>query len=89
MPSRRSPEPKPVIAYAREAVLDATQLGAALGVSASTVERMDLPFFRAGNRVRYLYGQVLDVLAERAQAMGAPAFTVSSPSSRRNRRTGT
>jgi hypothetical protein len=84
MPSRKS-DPKPVIAYAREAVLDATQLGMALGVSAATVERMDLPFFRAGNRVRYLYGQVLDVLAERATAMGAPALSVSS---KQNRRTG-
>lgn len=70
-------ERRAVVTYPREAVLDAEQLGAALGVSASTVERMDLPFFRAGNRVRYLYGQVLDVLAERAKAMGAPTLAFS------------
>ena len=68
-------------------MLDAAQLGAALGVSAATVERMDLPFFRAGNRVRYLYGQVLDVLADRAAHMGAPAARLSV-SSKQNRKTG-
>jgi hypothetical protein len=68
---------RPVVTYAREAVLNAEQLGAALQVSASTVERMDLPFFRAGNRVRYVFGQVIDVLAERAKAMGAPMPSLS------------
>jgi len=67
-------------------VLNAEQLGAALQVSASTVERMDLPFFRAGNRVRYIYGQVLDVLAERAKAMGAPVPALAF-SARRKQRT--
>jgi hypothetical protein len=44
---------RPVVSYPREAIVDARQLGAALGVSQYTVERMDLPFFLAGKRVRY------------------------------------
>jgi hypothetical protein len=71
MPSHK-PILRPVVSYPREAIVDARQLGAALGVSQYTVERMDLPFFLAGKRVRYLYGQVLDVLAERAMPMTGP-----------------
>jgi hypothetical protein len=68
----KKPSRRRAITHPRDAVLDASQLAAALQVSVHTVQRMDLPFFRAGTRARYLYGQVIDVLAERAKAMGAP-----------------
>jgi hypothetical protein len=55
------------VVYSRDAVLDIAQLAAGLGVSVRTAERMDLPSFLVGVRSRrYLWGQVLDVLAERA-----------------------
>lgn len=80
-------ESEAVVTFPREAVLNAEQLGSALQVSASTIERMDLPFFRAGNRVRYIYGQVLDVLAERAKAMGAPMPSLTfAPRKKTNRK---
>jgi hypothetical protein len=54
--------------YPREAVLKVEQLAAALGVSVRTAERMDLPSFIVGARSRrYLWGAVLDVLAERSR----------------------
>lgn len=56
------------VTYDRDAVLNAEQVAAALGVSVRTVERMDLPSFLVGARSRrYLWGQVLDVLAERSR----------------------
>jgi hypothetical protein len=55
------------VTYSRDAVLDVEQLAAGLGVSARTVERMDLPSFIVGARSRrWIWGMVLDVLAERA-----------------------
>lgn len=57
----------PPITYPREAVLDIDQLAAGLGVSVRTIERMDLPTVILGARTkRFIWGQVLDVLAERA-----------------------
>lgn len=55
------------VVYSRDAVVDIEQLAAGLGVSVRTAERMDLPSFIVGARSRrWLWGQVLDVLAERA-----------------------
>jgi hypothetical protein len=57
----------PPITYPREAVLDIEQLAAGLGVSVRTIERMDLPTVILGARTkRFIWGQILDVLAERA-----------------------
>lgn len=57
----------PPVTYTREAVLDIEQLAAGLGVSVRTVERMDLPTVILGARTkRFIWGQILDVLAERA-----------------------
>ncbi len=56
-----------VLTYPREALLTIDEMAAVLRVSVRTVERMDLPTVYCGpkNR-RYLYGQILDCLAERA-----------------------
>jgi hypothetical protein len=54
------------VTYPREAVLDIDQLAAGLGVSRRTAERMDLPSFTVGKRRRWLWAQVLDILAQRA-----------------------
>ena len=55
------------ITYPRDALLTIEEMAAVLRVSVRTVERMDLPTVYCGpkNR-RYLYGQILDTLAERA-----------------------
>lgn len=51
----------------RETVLTVDELAKALKVNRRIAERMDLPFFMAGKRQRFVWGQVLDVLAERAR----------------------
>lgn len=66
MPDEQIPELRPVVVYQRDAVLEASHVAAALGVGVKTVERMDLPYFLAGARQRFIWGQVLDVLAQRA-----------------------
>jgi len=54
--------------YERDEVLTIEQLAEALSVSIRTIERSDLPTIYFGKRTRrYIYGQVLDVLAKRAQ----------------------
>lgn len=51
----------------RDAVLTVEELAAALKTSVRQLERMDLPTVYLGKRTkRFIYGQVLDVLAERA-----------------------
>lgn len=51
----------------RDAVLTIDELAAALKVSVSTIERADLPTVYFGARTkRFIYGQVLDILAKRA-----------------------
>lgn len=58
--------PAPV-SYPRETVLTKAEVAAALRVSERSVDRMDLPTVYLGHRtVRYVWGQVLDTLAERA-----------------------
>lgn len=52
----------------RESVLTLDELAAALKCSRRKAEAMDLPFFMVGKRQRFIYGQVLDVLAERARS---------------------
>jgi len=60
----RTPEP---VTFPREAVLTIQEVAAALRVSVRTVERSDLPTVYLGGRPRrFVWGQVLDVLAERA-----------------------
>ena len=75
-----SDELRPVVTYPRDAVLEPAHVCAALAIARVTLDKMDLPCFYAGNRPRYLWGQVLDVLAERA--MPSPA----EPATQRNRR---
>jgi hypothetical protein len=62
-----SSTPAVLITYPRDAVLTIEQVAAGLGVSVRTVERSDLPTVYLGSKTRrYLWGQVLDVLRERA-----------------------
>lgn len=62
------PTPAAPITYPRDAIVTAEQVAAALQVSVKTVQRMDLPTIPIGRRgARYLWSQVLDALAERAQ----------------------
>ena len=52
--------------FAREAVLTAEQAAAGLQVSRRQFSRLDMPVVYLGDRTpRYLWGQVLDHLAER------------------------
>jgi hypothetical protein len=56
------------ITYSRDAVVTIEQVAAAIGVSVRQVERMDLPTVYCGRRTRrYVWGQILDALTERAQ----------------------
>ena len=60
-------ELRPIVAPAATAVLDKAQLAAALGISARQVERLDLPCVYLGTKTpRWVWGQVLEILKERA-----------------------
>jgi hypothetical protein len=63
--------PKPPIVYSRDAILTLAQLAAALQVEERIAQSMDLPYFMAGKRQRWVWGQVLDMLAERATGLKA------------------
>jgi hypothetical protein len=52
------------ITYPRDAVVTIDEVAAALRVSIHTVRRMDLPTIYIGRQSRYLWGQLLDHLAE-------------------------
>lgn len=59
-----------VVTFPRDAVLTIEQVALALQLAVSRVEKLDLPTAYCGKRHRrYLWGQVLDTIAERA-AMG-------------------
>jgi hypothetical protein len=73
----------PVVTYPRDAVLTKRQVAAALQCHEDVVAKMDLPSFGVGERERFIWGIVLDVLSERAlPSAGAGAST------KRIRRTG-
>lgn len=64
---KRAKAPEPAQLYPRDKVLTDDQLAKALQVSVRTIERMDLPTVYFGARTRrYIWGQILDALAERA-----------------------
>lgn len=56
-----------VTTYPRDAILSTAHVAKALGVSEEIVAKMDLPCFAAGKRLRFVWGQVLDALMERAR----------------------
>ena len=68
MPALRAEltKPEPVV-FDRNAILTAEQVALALQVSVSSVERADLPTFYVGRLPRFLWGKVLDVIAERSK----------------------
>lgn len=59
-------EPAAVITYPSDAVLNEEQVAAALQVSVEKVKKADLPTIYFGRDKRYVWGQVLDALKERA-----------------------
>jgi hypothetical protein len=66
-------ELRPIITFPRDAILETAHVAAAIGVSRDVVGTMDLPCFYPGAYPRFLWGQVLDVLAQRAHADATPA----------------
>lgn len=56
-----------VITYPRDAVVTVDEVAAALRVSTWTVKRMDLPTVYVGRKSRYVWGQILDHMKERAE----------------------
>jgi hypothetical protein len=58
-----TPEPP---TYARTAVVTIDEVAAALRVSVKSILRMDLPTVYVGRMKRYVWGQILDELSERA-----------------------
>lgn len=79
-------ELRPVITYPRDAIVDLDHVAAALCVSISTVLRMDLPCFYAGNKPRFVWGQVLDELTARAHPDAKPMTPVPTQRKPRTRR---
>lgn len=57
------------MSYPLDSILTLSQLAAALQVEERTASSMDLPFFYAGKRQRWIYRQVLAVLEERATGL--------------------
>lgn len=65
----------PVITYPRDAVLEPSHVAAALHTTVGGVAKMDLPCFYVGRKPRYVWGQVLDVLAQRANPDAKPRLS--------------
>jgi hypothetical protein len=65
-PRAESLDSLPVV-YDRHAVLTTEQVALALEVCVRSVVRADLPTFYVGSMPRYLWGKVLDTIAERSQ----------------------
>lgn len=62
----------PVVTYDRDAILTRKHVALALHVGEDAVAKMDLPSFGVGERERFLWGMVLDVLAQRAMPTAGP-----------------
>lgn len=69
-PEKRTAAP---VTYPRDTVLTLSQLAAALQVEERTAQGMDLPYFYVGKRQRFLWGQCLDMLAQRATGLSKAA----------------
>lgn len=61
-----------VITYPRDAVVDPAHVAVALHTTVGAVEKLDLPCFYVGKKQRYIWGQVLDTLAQRANPDARP-----------------
>ena len=85
MATQAKPEPRPIVTYPRDAIVETAHVCAALGVTDETVAKMDLPCFYAGNRARYVWGQVLDELTARANPDARPQPNGSPRRKRRKR----
>jgi hypothetical protein len=66
MTRRRTDDLPPVLTFPRDAVLLNVHLAAAFHTSEESVQKMDLPCTYIGTRPRYVWGQVIDTLTERA-----------------------
>lgn len=59
---------RPIVTFPRDAIVDYEHLAAAFGVSIDKIKEQNFPCLRFGrNSVRFLWGQVLDEIAQRAQ----------------------
>ena len=76
-------ELRPIVTYPRDAILDRAHVAAAFGVDIDKVSQMDLPSFYIGARQRYIWGQVLDCVAERASADAQPHARPTFPRRRK------
>lgn len=56
----------PVVTYPPDAILEIAHVAHALHTTVEKVRAMDLPYFKVGQRERFLWSQVLEVLADRA-----------------------
>lgn len=75
MPTERFDGLPDVFTYPRDAIVEDVHVAAALHIGLEAVAALDLPCIgtdRRGGRKRYLWGQVLDVLAERALPSARP-----------------
>lgn len=68
-------ELRPVITFPHDAIVERAHLEAALNMSREKIEKLDLPCFSVGRDVRFIWGQVLEYLTERAKANAAPLPT--------------
>jgi hypothetical protein len=76
--TERVDELRPVITFPRDAIVESAHVAAALGTSVEKVGQMDLPCFYVGRKPRYVWGQVLDLLAERATIDAAKSLRKSA-----------
>ena len=60
-------EPIEPVVYDRNAILTAEQVARGLQISVRSVEKADLPCFYVGRLPRYLWGKVLDTIAEKSK----------------------
>ncbi|HEY7236545.1 MAG TPA: hypothetical protein VH539_20460 [Gemmatimonadaceae bacterium] len=65
-------EPREIVTYPRDAILEIPHVCLALGVSENTLRDMDLPCFYVGQRQRFVWGLVLDELVRRSGVDAQP-----------------
>lgn len=83
MPKRKERELRPVITFPRDAVVETAHVAAALNVGDDKVGQLDLPCFYPGAYPRFIWGQVLDELAQRANKDAAAELAHRTPERRR------
>lgn len=62
---------RPVVSFPRDAVLDKEHLALAFRTTVERVKAMDLPCIWLGIQPKFVWGQVIDTLAQRAKDAAA------------------